>query len=504
MYQSKLVRYFLVLLMGFIGTHGYAQTDISEGEVSGTWSLVNSPYSINGEITIPNDSTLIIEPGVQIVFTGNYKFKVQGRLLAIGTEQDSIFFTAQDNEAGWHGIKVRNISSSNDSTIFEHCIFQYGKANTSSGIENRAGGAISTNINMLRISHCLFQNNMTFSTNILESAGGAIAIGGGGPIIEDSEFRENESVYGAAMVINGSSTDPLIRNNHFHDNNGHGLLNIGGGASPILINNLIEHNHSTVHGILHFADAGGRAVLINNTIVNNTCSGQGGAIFVNHGKTPLFINNIIVGNSPAQVRLETASGLDFYNCLIEGGESGFSGASFTGTYQDCLDSDPLFIDEANDDYHLSDSSPCISAAADSIQLGLKWYYAPSMDFEDNPRPNPAGSVPDIGAFENELGDPATHVDEDSNQLPQTCELMQNYPNPFNPETIIPFQVNQTGRIVLKVFDVLGREIQTLVDDTFQQGHYQASFQADNLPTGIYFYSMNSQTKSEVRKMMLVR
>ncbi len=65
-------------------------TEIPAGDVSGTWTKAFSPYHINGEITIPNDSTLTIEPGVEVVFTGHYKFNVQGRLLAIGTETDTI------------------------------------------------------------------------------------------------------------------------------------------------------------------------------------------------------------------------------------------------------------------------------------------------------------------------------------------------------------------------------------------------------------------------------
>jgi hypothetical protein len=261
------------------------------------------------------------------------KFYVKGRLLAIGTKQDTILFTANNESEGWHGIKLRDISSSNDSTIFEYCIFQYGKANTGSGLLNRSGGAIYSNLNKLRISHCLFRNNMTFSTNINESAGGAICIyGGGEPVIEYCEFNENESVFGAAMIIYYNSADALIRNNHFHDNNGHGTINIGGLASPILINNLIEHNHSTEHGIVHFSNDGGTAIMINNTIANNTCAIQGGAVFVAHGLTPLLINNIIYGNEPSQVHLGHPSSLSFYYCLIEGGMNGFTGANFSGIY----------------------------------------------------------------------------------------------------------------------------------------------------------------------------
>ena len=80
-------------------------TNIEAGNVSGTWTKANSPYYINGEITIPNDSTLTIEPGVEVIFTGHYKFNVQGRLLAIGTETDTIVFTINDT-TGFHDLTI--------------------------------------------------------------------------------------------------------------------------------------------------------------------------------------------------------------------------------------------------------------------------------------------------------------------------------------------------------------------------------------------------------------
>jgi hypothetical protein len=398
------------LLFGFIllakTSNASAQTDIAAGNVSGLWAKANSPYHINGEITVPNGETLTIEPGVEVIFQGHYKFNIQGRILAIGTEQDSIIFTADDHSAGWHGLRFDNTPSSNDSSIIEYCRLEYGKANTGSGFVNRCGGAIYANCDKLRISHCLFQLNMCYNTDINQTGGGAIVIVGGNPIISHCEFNANtSSFFGGALLIWFGSSKGQIVDNYIHHSTGHGTITIGGGASTILYDNLIVNNHSTGHGVIHISDPPGMSVLVNNTIANNTCAGAGGAVFVNHGLTPLFINNIIHGNTPAQVRLEAPSGLDFVNCLIEGGEEGFSGASFTGIYQNNIDYDPMFVDVANDDYHLSDTSPCISAGGDSIKVGDKWYYAPDCDNEGNPRPNPPSTSPDIGAFESKLGGP---------------------------------------------------------------------------------------------------
>ena len=89
--------------------------------------------------------------------------------------------------------------------------------------------------------------------------------------------------------------------------------------------------------------------------------------------------------------------------MIEGGKEGFTGDAFTGAYENCIDADPQFV--GSNDYHLQNTSPCIGAGIDSILVGSTMYYCPSTDFEGNPRPNPLGTMPDIGAYENPLGNP---------------------------------------------------------------------------------------------------
>jgi hypothetical protein len=386
----------------FLNTNVLAKK-IPAGNVSGTWTKKSSPYILKGEITIPDGETLTIESGVEVIFNGHYKFNVQGRLLAIGAEKDTITFTAKDKETGWHGIRFENTPVTNDSSKIIYCKLEYGKANSGIQVKDRWGGAIFTTIDKLRISNCLFRNNMTYHLNINESGGGAIALTGS-PVIEYCEFCYNESPWGGALLIWNSNISPMVRNNFFHNNNGHGTINIGCwdyiNTSPVLINNIVANNHSNGHGIIHFSNGGGETVFINNTIVNNTCEGDGGAIFTNYETAkPLFINTIIYGNKPAQIRLEVSSGLDFYNCLIEGGKDKFSGESFTGTYQNIIEDDPQFADEANFDFHLRAGSPCVGSGVDSVEVNGIWYHSRKIDFEGNPRPNPSGSTPDIGAYE---------------------------------------------------------------------------------------------------------
>ena len=87
------------------------------------------------------------------------------------------------------------------------------------------------------------------------------------------------------------------------------------------------------------------------------------------------------------------SNLDFINCLIEGGKNGFTGAGFYGTYENCIDLNPVFI--SSTDFRLQNTSPCIGAGV----MTYRGQKIPAFDFEGNPRPNPTGSNPDLGAFE---------------------------------------------------------------------------------------------------------
>lgn len=93
----------------------------------------------------------------------------------------------------------------------------------------------------------------------------------------------------------------------------------------------------------------------------------------------------------------------------------------------------------------------------------------------------------------------------SNELANfNYELYQNFPNPFNPSTRIEFELPKDGFVNLKVFDILGRELETLVDAYKNKGKYTVEFNANNLSTGIYFYEIRSNEFVVRRKMILMK
>ncbi|MDD3557075.1 MAG: T9SS type A sorting domain-containing protein [Melioribacteraceae bacterium] len=89
-------------------------------------------------------------------------------------------------------------------------------------------------------------------------------------------------------------------------------------------------------------------------------------------------------------------------------------------------------------------------------------------------------------------------------IPTKFELSQNYPNPFNPSTTIRFQVPQNESVSLKVFDVLGREVATLLNDNLSAGSYEVNFDASNLAAGMYVYRLQAGDFVSAKKMMLLK
>ena len=89
-------------------------------------------------------------------------------------------------------------------------------------------------------------------------------------------------------------------------------------------------------------------------------------------------------------------------------------------------------------------------------------------------------------------------------IPTTYQLFQNYPNPFNPTTTIMFDIPQRSFVKLAIYDVLGREVKTAVDEEKAPGRYEVNFSGAELPSGIYFYKLTAGQFSAVRNMVLIR
>ena len=82
--------------------------------------------------------------------------------------------------------------------------------------------------------------------------------------------------------------------------------------------------------------------------------------------------------------------------------------------------------------------------------------------------------------------------------------IQNYPNPFDPSTNINFTLPSPEFVTLKIYDILGKEVTTLVNEELNAGNYTKTWNANNLSSGVYFYKLNAGKFSETKKILLVR
>ncbi|MGE5496788.1 MAG: carboxypeptidase regulatory-like domain-containing protein [Syntrophothermus sp.] len=98
----------------------------------------------------------------------------------------------------------------------------------------------------------------------------------------------------------------------------------------------------------------------------------------------------------------------------------------------------------------------------------------------------------------------TAVHENISAVPEHFSLKQNYPNPFNPVTNISYSIAQKGNVTLKVYNIIGKEIATLVSEEKAAGNYTVRFNAAGIPSGIYFYTLSSGSYSETKKLILLK
>ena len=95
-------------------------------------------------------------------------------------------------------------------------------------------------------------------------------------------------------------------------------------------------------------------------------------------------------------------------------------------------------------------------------------------------------------------------EEQLSEVPTVFLLSQNYPNPFNPSTKIKYSVPQSSNVTIKVFDILGKEIETLVNEEKPAGTYELTWIAEGLPSGVYFYQLKAGSFIETKKMLLLK
>lgn len=275
-----------------------AQTNIS-GNLSGTLTLANSPYYVQGHIMIQPNTQLVLEPGVKLEFQNYFKLNVQGALIAKGTVTDSIIFRAKPAMAntGWWGIRWEMTQANQDSSLLEYCKISGGRA-TGNGDDLNGGGVFIKFFNKVRISRSSIFNNRA-------SNGAGVELYYSSAILDKNDISNNithgpwSSITGAGIHCDSLSS-ARITGNTISSN----TLSFGGwgggigctNSSPYIAGNIIQYNVCDPEGGGINIRANSSPTISNNIIRFNS-AGNAGAIRIVEGSEPLIIGNTITQNS---------------------------------------------------------------------------------------------------------------------------------------------------------------------------------------------------------------
>ncbi|MBW1673043.1 MAG: T9SS type A sorting domain-containing protein, partial [Deltaproteobacteria bacterium] len=298
--------------------------------------------------------------------------------------------------------------------------------------------------------------------------------------------------YGGGIACYESN--PTISNNII---TGNSSGEVGGGiscflSSPSISNNIITGNSSGEVGGGVGCESSGSPTISNNTITGNSAEAGGGILCSD--SSPLITNTILWADSASDMGNEIfvygGSPVITY-CDIEGGWSG----------EGNIDVDPLFRDPDNGDFHLQSitnpdcggpgDSPCIDAGDPTIfdsMLDCDWGLGAERS--------------DMGAYGGE-GIP-TNIEEDIPAIPAEFILSQNYPNPFNATTVIQYSLPSASDVAIDIYDLLGRKVETLIDQRQQAGYHQVIWNAKDKTSGVYFYRIKGGDYTETKKMLLLK
>ncbi|MDX9907040.1 MAG: right-handed parallel beta-helix repeat-containing protein [Bacteroidales bacterium] len=417
-----------------------------------TWTREHSPYYLDNDLYIEDGHTLNIDSGVWIGIRGPYNIDVQGRILAVGTENKGIMFTRSNPLVEWNSIGY-DFPLDDRMSRFEYCTFEHSHSIKASPMNS--GGAIAIGgHDSVTISHCTFRYNTVDVSGTYPPSGGAIALWDSSPLIEYSHFHDNTAGYGGALLCYLNS-NPVIKHSLFYRNeanNDAGAIEIFEDCSP---------------------------VLENNTITDNFAEGRGGGVdlYLCSSDSVMFVNNIIWNNksigSGQQVSVTSNDNIaSFKYNDIEGGIDGFGPSGHENIYYapTNIDDDPLFCGEGYiSEFNLQDISPCVGTG----YLGAN-----------------------IGALD--TGCIATNLEEKNRYE----GLLAFFPNPASGNYLhVAFNLEAPGHVDLQVYNLTGEKMDHPVCGFYMAGEHRVTISTGNLPSGIYIGRMVSGNRVVTAKFI---
>ncbi len=315
------------------------------GNISGLWTKNNSPYIINGDVIIPENDSLIIEPGVEFLFNGRYDLTVYGTLKAVGIATDSIRFTRYlpNDSLNWAGLRFYRGSDSSELT---YCIIEYSDGQISTYGQ---GGALRCSSTSIKLTNSSIRNNKTYN-------GAGIYVVNSQIVLDNVSIENNQSSSAGAAIYSSSSDlvlNQCIINNNTAGGSGAGIYTQNSEfliSNSIILNNVSEYNG----GAIYYREfTSGAMLTLNNCIIFGNEASDGDGLFISDGDVKI-LNSIVWNNSDSDLYVSTIYGdsmLVSYTNIMQEVWSGIGNMS----------QDPLFTNPAGNDFHLNNNSPCVNS-----------------------------------------------------------------------------------------------------------------------------------------------
>jgi len=435
-------------------------------------------------IKIVSDST---NPNTIHLANGTYSLSQTGETFPIhcknyvSLEGENQFLTILDAEGQNHILycnndscfSIKNLTVQNGNADYGggiYCVYSNMTIDSVMFVGNSAknGGGLYCEYSDLDLTNVRIRANDA-------SAGGGLYCQYCSPNLTNVRINENTADWSGAGIYCGYSTSPHLLNVTITDNStstnygGGGGIYCGYSSTPHLINVVINENYANYGGGIYLASA--NAYLTNVTISENNAN-NGGGIYCESSESYL-VNCILWNDTPQEIYEYSGIVKATYSDIQDG---------WIGTGN--IDADPLFADPENGNFHLtwanfpipdSTKSPCIDAGDPNSPL------------------DPDSTRADIGAYY--FDQMQTDIENTSVvKVPINYRLYQNYPNPFNPKTIIQYSIPKDSRVELKIYNIKGELVRTLVNEPQSIGYYDVVWNGrdDNdipVSSGVYFYRL---------------
>jgi hypothetical protein len=336
-------------------------------------------------------------------------------------------------------------------------------------------------------------NNAIISDNTAEMEGGGISVWNEGLIQLTNS------------IISGNSSE-------YFDAGKGGGCEIVASSSAILKNVVISNNISDFGGGIYFFGSNYSYLILENVTITENTALTGGGIY--GSRAALDLTNCIMWNNTLEEvyfnEENDPSSITIAYSDIEGGEAGIVTNNNGNVYwlEGNIGEDPLFVGTGDDPFSLLEDSPCIDAGIpDTTGLNLPpWDIIGNLRIWDGD--GNGSAIIDMGAYE--YGAPP-YVDVDDNIVIQTPEvfLHQNYPNPFNPVTTIEYSIPQESKVELKIYNIKGQKVKTLVNELLPAGEHSAIWNGRDsnnkrVGSGIYLYRLQTGSEEQTKKMLLLK